>query len=164
MVSSKIIEKTASQGKVLKFFLLDTLKATFGMVNLAWGWTQSGHFFLKSGHFFWFSKKGRGGLHPSHPLLAHLPRNINHSAFPPRSTKLCNMHRGGGKFKLFSTRSGFSDQILTGELSRIDFAGARRQDVKNLFLIWQNYLRSSIVNFIAFAINFKMAEKYHIEY
>ena len=135
-MSSKIPGKTAPQGKVLEIFILDTLKTTFGMVNLTWGWTQSGPFFLKSGHFFWFSKKGRGDLPFSPPLVAHLQRNINHSAFLPRSTKLCNMHRGGRKFKFLSTRSGFSDQILTRELSGMDFAGALRQGVKKLFLIW----------------------------
>ena len=45
------------------------------------------------------------------------------------------MHQGGTKFKLFSKRSGFSDQILTGELSGVDLAGAKKQSVKNVFLI-----------------------------
>ena len=33
-------------------------------------------------------------------------------------------------------RSVVSDQILTGELSGVDLAGALRQGVKRLFLIW----------------------------
>ena len=39
------------------------------MENLTQRWTES----LKSGQFFWFSKKGRGGLPPCHPLVSRLP-------------------------------------------------------------------------------------------
>ena len=64
-------------GKILELFLLDTLKTTFWMEDLAKGWTQLGPFFSKSGHFFRFSKKGRGGLPPDptalHPPLAPPP-------------------------------------------------------------------------------------------
>ena len=59
--------KKAPQGRILEFFLLNTLKTTFWMANLTKGWTHSGHFFPKSGHFFWFLKKDRGGLPPSPP-------------------------------------------------------------------------------------------------
>ena len=51
-----------AQEKKGNFFLLDTLKTTFWMENLTQRWIQSGTFFTKSGHFFLFSKKGRGGL------------------------------------------------------------------------------------------------------
>ena len=37
-------KKIAPQGKI--FFLLNTLKTTFWVVNLTSGWTQSGHFSL----------------------------------------------------------------------------------------------------------------------
>ena len=46
----------------------------------------------------------------------------------------------------------------------MDLAGALRQGVKKVVLNLNNYLRSSILNLIAFAINFKMAEKCLIEY
>ena len=36
------------------------------------GWTQLGPFFPKSGHFFQFSKKGRGDPPPTYPLVACL--------------------------------------------------------------------------------------------
>ena len=63
-ISSKIQDKRA-QGKILKFFLLDTLKTIFGMENLTQRWTQSGPFCPKSGHFQ-FSK--RAGEDSSLPL------------------------------------------------------------------------------------------------
>ena len=54
-------------GKNFGAFLLDTLKTTFWMEDSTQGWTQVGPFTPKSGHFFRFSKKGRGGLSPSLP-------------------------------------------------------------------------------------------------
>ena len=42
------------------------------------------------------------------------------------------MHRGSGKFKLFSAGSGFTGQIFTGELSVMNSAGALRQGVKDV--------------------------------
>ena len=48
----KTQEEKALQGKILEFFLLDTLKSTFLMENLTQRWIQSGPFFPKSGHFF----------------------------------------------------------------------------------------------------------------
>ena len=47
--------RKAPQGKILEFFLLDTLKTTFWMANLTKRWTQSGNFFPKLEHSFWFS-------------------------------------------------------------------------------------------------------------
>ena len=38
----------------------DTLKTTFWMVNLTYGWTKSRPFFLKSGHSFLDFQKGAG--------------------------------------------------------------------------------------------------------
>ena len=62
-------EKEASQGNILKFFLLDTLKTTFWMENLIQRWaflskSQFGLFFQKSGQFPNF-EIGRVGLAPS---------------------------------------------------------------------------------------------------
>lgn len=54
--------------------------------------------------------------------------NINYSEFL-LGTKLCNVHRGGGKFKLFLPGSGFADQIFTGEISGVDSAKTLRQSV-----------------------------------
>ena len=51
--------------KIFGIFFLDTLKTTFWMENWTKRWIQSGPFFPKSGHFFRFSKKRRGGLPPS---------------------------------------------------------------------------------------------------
>ena len=72
-LSSKTQEKKATQGKNLDIFLLDTLKTKFWLEDLTQGWTELGHFFPKSGHFFWFSKKimeGFPSLPP--PLVARL--------------------------------------------------------------------------------------------
>ena len=59
--------KEAPSGKILEFFLLDTLKTTFWMENLTQRWIQSGPFYSKSGYFCRFWKKGKGGL-PLFPL------------------------------------------------------------------------------------------------
>ena len=59
---SKTQEKSP-QGRVLDFSLLGNLKTIFWMENLTQRWTQS----PKSKQFFWFSKKGRGGLTPHPP-------------------------------------------------------------------------------------------------
>ena len=40
------------------------------------------------------------------------------------------MHCGGGKFKLISVRSGFTDQIFTGAFSGVNSTGALRQRIK----------------------------------
>ena len=45
-------KKKAPHGKILDFFLLDTLKNIFWMENLTQIWTQSRPFFPKSGQFF----------------------------------------------------------------------------------------------------------------
>ena len=50
-----IRQKTQEKKDREIFFLLDTLKTTFGMENLIQRWRQSGHFFR-------FLKKERGGL------------------------------------------------------------------------------------------------------
>ena len=55
--------------------------------------------------------------------------NINYSPFLPGWTKLCNMHQGGVKFKLFSAGSVFTGPIFTEEVSRVDSARAVRQSV-----------------------------------
>ena len=67
--------KTVTQGKMLKFFLLDTLKTAFWIVNLRQWWTRSRPFFLKTGHFFWCSKKGKGRPLPPPSLVVHLQSN-----------------------------------------------------------------------------------------
>ena len=64
------------------------------------------------------------------------PGNINYSTFSPEWTKLCNMHQEKEKFNLFSAGSGFTDQIFTGEVSRVDSNGALRQDVLSFYLIF----------------------------
>ena len=57
------------------------------------------------------------------------PGNINYWTFPPRWTKLCNIHRGGGKFFFFF----FSGKLIfTGELSRVDSPGALIHGVLNI--------------------------------
>ena len=58
----KNTRKEHPTGKIFVFFLLDTLKTTFWTENLTQRRTQSGPLFPNSGHFFLFSKKGRGGL------------------------------------------------------------------------------------------------------
>ena len=68
----KNTQKKAPQVNILELFLLDTLKTTFWMEDWTQEWTQLGLFFPKLGHFFRFSKKGRGGLLPSLPLVARL--------------------------------------------------------------------------------------------
>ena len=50
------------------------------------GWTQLGLFFPKSGHFFRFSKKGRGGLPYPLPLAARLQPTVIAKL---RQPKLC---------------------------------------------------------------------------
>ena len=55
--------------------------------------------------------------------------NISYSTFLPGRSKLCDMHRGGKRFKLFSKGSGFTGQIFTGEFSGLNSAGALRQSV-----------------------------------
>ena len=48
-ISPKTQEKKASQGKILEFFLLETLKTTFLIENLAQRWIQSRPFFKNRG-------------------------------------------------------------------------------------------------------------------
>ena len=58
-------QKHQKKRPILEFFLLDTLKTTFLIENLTQRWMQSGLFPpKKSGHFFRFSRKGKGGLLP----------------------------------------------------------------------------------------------------
>ena len=64
--------KKTPQGKILELFLLDTLKTTCSMEDSSQGWIQLGPFFPKSGHFFQFSKMGKGRPHPLRPLVARL--------------------------------------------------------------------------------------------
>ena len=59
-ISSKTHERKTLLGKILEFFLQDTVKTTFRIKNLIQRWTQSGLFF--QGHFFRFFKKDRGGI------------------------------------------------------------------------------------------------------
>ena len=55
----KCTRKEGPTGKNWEFFLLDALKTTFWMENLTQKWTQLGHFFTKSGHFFSIFKIGK---------------------------------------------------------------------------------------------------------
>ena len=52
------------------------------------------------------------------------------------------MHCGGGKFKLISVRSGFTDQIFTGAFSGVNSTGALRQRIK------KNKLNRIMVSFL----------------
>ena len=61
----------------MEFFLPDILKTTFRMDNSAQRWTQSGHFFPKSVHFFSIFKKSWGGLFS---LLGLEPVNLSEYA------------------------------------------------------------------------------------
>ena len=61
----KTQEKEGPQGNIFKFFLIDTLETTFWMKNVTQRWIQSGNFFPKSGHYFWFLQRDKGGLFPS---------------------------------------------------------------------------------------------------
>ena len=58
------------------------------------------------------------------------PWNINYSSFPPGELK------GGGKFKPYTAKSGFTGYIFTGELSRVGSAGTLRQGVFYKHLIF----------------------------
>ena len=62
----KNTRKEDPTGKIFVFFLLDTLKTTFGTENLTQRRTQSGPLFPKSGHFFYFQKRA-GEAPPSSP-------------------------------------------------------------------------------------------------
>ena len=68
--------KEAPRGNILEFFLQDTLEATFWMKNLIQRWTQSGPFFRKSGHIFWFSNRA------GKPLVARLWLWLNMHQYP----------------------------------------------------------------------------------
>ena len=57
------------QGKILKLFPLDILKATFWMEDSSQVEAQLGLYFQNRGTFFRFSKKSRGGLSTLPPLL-----------------------------------------------------------------------------------------------
>ena len=59
-ISSVTLERKVLQGKISEFFFLCTLKKAFQMGNLTHRRSQSRHIFSKSGHFFEFSKKGKG--------------------------------------------------------------------------------------------------------
>ena len=48
-----------------------------------------------------------------HMKFRNSPVNINYLAFSPRWTKLCNIHRGSRKIKLFSPGTGFTGQVFT---------------------------------------------------
>ena len=53
----KNTKKEATQGNIVEFFLLDTLKTTFSLENLTQRWAQSRAFFQKLGHSFRFSNR-----------------------------------------------------------------------------------------------------------
>ena len=77
----------------------------------------------------------------------NLPGNINYSTFPPGWTKLCNIHRGCVKLKLFSLASCFTGRVFTRELSGVDSQTATKSR-KQLILF---YFQSNILaynNFI----------------
>ena len=57
------------------------------------------------------------------------PGNISYSTFSPGWSKLCDIHWGGKKFKLFSERRCFTGEIFTEKFSRVNSAGALRQSV-----------------------------------
>ena len=61
-------KRKAPQRNILEFFLLDTFKAALEIGNINHGWTQSGHFFPKSGNLFSMFKKVQG-TPPSLPWL-----------------------------------------------------------------------------------------------
>ena len=64
--------KKGPTGKILEFFLQDTLKTTFSMEYLIQKWKLSGAFFQKIRALFSIFKKGRRGLPtspPPHPPL-----------------------------------------------------------------------------------------------
>ena len=58
-ISWKTHEIKTLLGKILDFFLQDTVKTTFRIKDLIQRWRQLGLFF--QGHFVWFFKKDRGG-------------------------------------------------------------------------------------------------------
>lgn len=58
--------------KQWSFFFLDALKTAFQIRHLTHRWTQ-GNFFLKSGHFFWFSNKGNQFPRPLCVRTCHGP-------------------------------------------------------------------------------------------
>lgn len=49
--------------------------------------------------------------------------------------KLSNIDRGSGTFKRFSPGSGFTGQVFTGELSRVNSAEALRQGIRSESLL-----------------------------
>ena len=72
-ILSKTHERKVTLGKILEFFLLDTVKTAFQMKTLSQRWTQLEPFFPKLGHFFQFPKKARGGRLTSLAIVACLP-------------------------------------------------------------------------------------------
>ena len=77
---SKAQEKEAPQGNILEILLLDTLKTIFLMENLTQRWTQTGTFFTKLEHYFWFSKQA--GIACPLPLILHLWVLLNMPQYP----------------------------------------------------------------------------------
>ena len=64
-----------------------------------------------------------------------LPGNINYSTFPPGWTKLCNIHRGCVKLKLFSLASCFTGRVFTRELSGVDSQTATKSRKQQIYFI-----------------------------
>ena len=63
-------QRKTPQVKTLEFFfLLHALKTWFWIRHLIHRWTQLAHFFLKSEHFFRFSKKGMARPRSPRPTL-----------------------------------------------------------------------------------------------
>ena len=56
-ISSKTLKRTALLGKILEYFLQDTVKTTLRTKNLTQRWTQRRPFFQNQGTFFDFLKK-----------------------------------------------------------------------------------------------------------
>ena len=57
-------------------------------------------------------------------------------------------HRGKGKFKLFSSGSGFTGQIFTGKLSEVDSVRTTRQGVLSIYLRNKKKASWSLLTFV----------------
>ena len=71
------------------------------------------------------------------------------------------MHCGGGKFKLISVRSGFTDQIFTGAFSGVNSTGALRQRIKkrNWIELWFRFCGKQNLSLKSFKIK-QLYERY----
>ena len=69
--------KKGSAGKNFQFFRMETLKNCILNEKLCTYMTKNRAIFLKCGHLFPFSKKSRGDLHPSLPLVTRLHQYLS---------------------------------------------------------------------------------------